>query len=1198
MLAAPGCLGAGALAGSPSAVLFAAGIVPGTPATVPPGVDAALLAPRAPDDPRAFVPLDGALAQLAEGWPDQPSAVPAASGDPEDGLRAYAKGRDAAAGGRWLMAATELEKARASLPASPEVARLLAHAYLQVGSPARAGDELLRAQSLDPSDPRLAVEAATVLIGRRQTEAAASVLARAANRAGGLSALCARLDPEMRVAAPTALAEALREEGWDTAFVESTRIALAALDAAGDAAIATNPRLGVLHRRRAETNRAVGDALCRLGRFDEAVAAFDRAAELPNPDPAALRPRVAWALLEADREPEAVTRLVTTLNENIDTLRDADGALATWLLGAIGDPDPLQEQLQAIAEAHPESGPMLRAIAGQLPPKEAADLIEAHLAREGGDTSAVGRLIQLLAAHDLRRALAVAARLVEDDPQRVGEVVTWLYLVPATPTAALDAARALPPSSGRSAVLTALLLHLENGPEAWTEAMDAWRQWPADPLVHVTRLAAARQLQESWLLADALTDAEAAGFLLAAPASATAPPAEARVPDLAVSMSAAVACSATGLLDRGVEIARAAVEAHPDASQARTVLAEALLRQAEAPSRSDQERFGAIAAIVDAAEQAIERDPSSQPAWSVLLALYDPRTGLLPDAERRRATLERIAAMAPDSLLARFNAAAIDLAAGRFSAAADKARELASLPQSEQAAVEILITALARDGRLDEADRWLRQRLEEAPLATPPLAALVVLLGQTGRMEEAEAFLQSRLATEPADLRPAALLDDLWRRTGRSDLACRSGRERALRRPEGSRRALELAAFNAECGDGDAAATELRWLLERFDRLTRDEALAAVGIAQRLDDFTTGRDELVQDLCTRFGDRYADAPLAIASAAAVAATRLSRPDEAVLAIVDQALRSREGSDPGPEGAERWIALAQALVDAHRPDLAAEALRRRVLDGERQQLPAHLATATASLAIDASAGDAASSMAFLRQLVSRDGDWPPSSDIVGAASPESRALFWLSTVHSIVGEERAAAAVLEEVIRIDPAQAMARNNLGFALLDAGRLDDRIVDLIETAQAELPDDPSVLDSLGWLRYAQGRIDDDARGPGAVSLLSLAAERSGGAPSTEMLDHLGDALWRAGREAEAQVAWAAAYESTATQNPRERMLQVLAEYQQREFGLVVRDPREIFDRQFGELASRLARKLEQVRSGLPPAVAPSGAEAWTGG
>lgn len=1148
--------------------------------TLPPGVDAAALTERGDDGTNATATLAEAIEALGAAWPLPPVTLPEPVGDPDEGMRAYSRAIDAAEEGRWLIAVTELEKAKAALPSAPEVARRLAHAYLQVGSTARATDELLRAAALAPNDERLLVDAAAALLGRRQPVVAASILARAVNQAGGLEALRKELGPEYGVAAPTALGEALRDAGWDAAFVDAAVAALDQLDSIDGATIAGNPRLGILHRRRAESWRAIGDALCRLGRFDEAVSAYERAATLPSADPAALRPRQAWALVRAGRGNEAVDAFINAVTTNVDSVRDADAALAGWLFDVVDDPAPLQQALQALAKAHPGSGVVLRMAVAQLPPEAAADLIEAHLARGAGstrgDTNTVGRLLQLLAAHDLRRSLSVGARLVEAQPQRVGDIVTWLYQVPATAAEALDAARAVPESPGQSAILTALLLHLDQLPEAWNETKHAAERWPGDPLVFVSRLAAARQLREPALVERDIDEARSEALIPA---------------DLAVTASAVVAAWETQLDERAASLARELADAHPDAALAHAILAQSFLRETMNPSFPDDQRLKAAAAIIESAERAIDLDPATPSAWSILASVYEP-DGLMPDPAKRRAVIDRLAVVAPNSPLAALHTTGADLSAGRLGAVIERARELAEIPEAEQSAIDMLITALAREGRLDEADAWLRARVDATPLASPPLGSLVILLQQTGRVDEAEALLKERLAAHPADRRPTRLLEDLWRRTGRAELACTSGRQRLAAYPEGVRRSLQLAALDIECGDDRTAMATLRTLTEDPDALPAPQLLEAILLAQRLDAFTRGRDEFVLAMCDRYAAKQADVPMQVTTARALASTRLGRPDTESLEVIGRAMWTSEGGDSSLEGADHWILLASVLSDAYRPDLGAEALRRRVLDGPPLHADAQLRLATAAMAIDASSGDADSSIAFMRRLLERLGPWPPAATMTGVSTDESRALLWLSTIHALVGEDRGAAKVLEEVIRIDPESAMAKNNLGYALLTRGRLDAEVVDLIESAHRAAPDEPSILDSLGWLRYLQGRLDDEPVAgasplPGAITLLRRAVERSP-EPSAEVLDHLGDALWRAGRREEAGMTWTAAYEAAA-RYPRDRMVEVLAAYQQRELGLVVRDPEEVYQRQFGKTLEGITRKLEQLRGGLEPSVAP---------
>ena len=77
---------------------------------------------------------------------------------------------------------------------------------------------------------------------------------------------------------------------------------------------------------------------------------------------------------------------------------------------------------------------------------------------------------------------------------------------------------------------------------------------------------------------------------------------------------------------------------------------------------------------------------------------------------------------------------------------------------------------------------------------------------------------------------------------------------------------------------------------------------------------------------------------------------------------------------------------------------------------------------------------------------------------------------------------------------------------------------------------PDEANVLDSLGWLRYKQGRLTDLADeageplegGRGAVWLLERATSLLDESDGPVTLDQLGDALWRAGRADDALARW----------------------------------------------------------------------------
>ncbi len=108
--------------------------------------------------------------------------------------------------------------------------------------------------------------------------------------------------------------------------------------------------------------------------------------------------------------------------------------------------------------------------------------------------------------------------------------------------------------------------------------------------------------------------------------------------------------------------------------------------------------------------------------------------------------------------------------------------------------------------------------------------------------------------------------------------------------------------------------------------------------------------------------------------------------------------------------------------------------------------------------------------------------------------------------------------LRSIIKREPENAMALNALGYTLSDRTTRYAEARALIEKAHAINPDDPAVLDSLGWVNYRMGNLDEAER------LLRKALERF---PDHEVAAHLGEVLWAKGQQSEARKVWAKALE-----------------------------------------------------------------------
>jgi Tfp pilus assembly protein PilF len=108
--------------------------------------------------------------------------------------------------------------------------------------------------------------------------------------------------------------------------------------------------------------------------------------------------------------------------------------------------------------------------------------------------------------------------------------------------------------------------------------------------------------------------------------------------------------------------------------------------------------------------------------------------------------------------------------------------------------------------------------------------------------------------------------------------------------------------------------------------------------------------------------------------------------------------------------------------------------------------------------------------------------------------------------------------LRAIIKREPENAMALNALGYTLSDRTTRYAEARALIEKAHSINPDDPAVLDSLGWVNYRMGNLDEAER------LLRKALERF---PDHEVAAHLGEVLWAKGQQSEARKVWAKALE-----------------------------------------------------------------------
>lgn len=127
----------------------------------------------------------------------------------------------------------------------------------------------------------------------------------------------------------------------------------------------------------------------------------------------------------------------------------------------------------------------------------------------------------------------------------------------------------------------------------------------------------------------------------------------------------------------------------------------------------------------------------------------------------------------------------------------------------------------------------------------------------------------------------------------------------------------------------------------------------------------------------------------------------------------------------------------------------------------------------------------------------------------------------------------AEADLRTILRHTPDNVLALNALGYTLADR---TDRLAEAREYISRALllaPEDPAILDSMGWVLFRLGQYEE------AISWLrrAYAASRDG-----EIAAHLGEALWMAGHKREARRVWKRAQALEPDSIPLKRTLERL--------------------------------------------------------
>ena len=436
--------------------------------------------------------------------------------------------------------------------------------------------------------------------------------------------------------------------------------------------------------------------------------------------------------------------------------------------------------------------------------------------------------------------------------------------------------------------------------------------------------------------------------------------------------------------------------------------------------------------------------------------------------------------VAPDDTEAQINAALALLQNGRLQEAFALSRKLHA--QGEVALFQN-IAASAADASDVQRETLLtayKELLEEDPDHQELLVGTGLLLQQLGEPEVALEYAQ-RASQRSARSTGAALLEsNILYQLDRYDEAVKRIETALEHQPESLRLGLQYARLLTQ-SDLEKSQTQFERLVNRAPH-DPDLRLSLGIVAMERGDLDTARTnfEALLDL----GEHISPAHYYLAQMA----ERQEQLDQAVLHYLQV--------QPGGDFLSATMSLLDIFMRQNDPQSADEhmnRLRNRFAD----QAPGLYLLQVRSLMEHDFPTRAE---ALLAQAL---GDYPNNSDI----------RYTRAILYDRNGRPEDAQRDLRHILTYDPNNAPVLNALGYIMANHHQNLDEAEQLIRKALALMPDDPAIMDSMGWVLYRQGQPEE------ALPYLQSAMDVY---PDQEIAAHLGEVLWVLGEHKQARQVW----------------------------------------------------------------------------
>lgn len=452
------------------------------------------------------------------------------------------------------------------------------------------------------------------------------------------------------------------------------------------------------------------------------------------------------------------------------------------------------------------------------------------------------------------------------------------------------------------------------------------------------------------------------------------------------------------------------------------------------------------------------------------------------DKETALAAAQLWIELSPDDLEAQQSVAALLIRDDRVEEAVPHLEKVISLsPADDSHGYLVVANLLSRDkdkNRALEVMKKLTAPHQDNPNA---LYAYAQLANQLGANDEAESTLAKLLKQHPEHTQALLLQARVLNSQGKEEAAIESLRKAVRQSPKNDQLRLTYARMLVDAHHLPEARKQFRILNEHLP--DNGDIVYALGLlAMEAGDNDEAEIHFTQ--LVAIGEHEAEARYSLGQ---IAEAR-KQPDEAI-----------DWYQSVPEGEHYMAAQLQAariIADTEGIEAARRALQHLPLTTPEERIQRYLAEA--ELLTERDQLDEA--MAVYDEGLAT---FPDNTDLLYARALTAEKLDRLDILERDLGK----------ILKQDPNNAQALNALGYTLTDRTKRHQEALGYIEKAFQQHPDDPAILDSMGWVNYHLGNLEK------ALDYLQRAAAKL---DDGEISAHLGEILWALDRKDEARKVW----------------------------------------------------------------------------